>query len=57
MRLAACLLLATPTAAAEPPDCDLAAARIEIKGELRPAGAKPVLLITVPEPEAPPARR
>jgi len=55
MRLAACLLLATPSVAAEPPGCDVAVVRIAISLELQPAGPKPVLLVTVPEPEEPAA--
>ncbi|MCC7281622.1 MAG: hypothetical protein IT556_04510 [Acetobacteraceae bacterium] len=56
MQLAFCLLLAAPAAAARASDCALAPGRIEIKGELRPAGPRPVLVITVPELEDPPAR-
>lgn len=56
MGLAICLLLVTPCVAAEASDCALAALRIEIRSELRPMGPKPVLLITVPEPEEPPHR-
>jgi len=57
MRLAVCLLPAASTVAAEPPQCAQPALRIAISGELQPAGPKPVLLVTVPEPEAPAAPR
>ena len=53
--LAACLAPAVSAVAAEPLQCALLGPRIAISGELQPAGPKPVLLVTVPEPEAPDA--